>query len=252
MNKLIKIKSDHTAEISVNEKLFENIRKANTWFTNKVVTGWAIFIFAIIDVAGFMQLMKLVLSDNLKNRIIMTAGLAVAFEVAPLYIGYALCLKCYGLGKRINNWILGFSSTACILGIIGNSAFRFMTMDVYKIPGTDEVDSIGMPVTILMCILPIITSLINLVIGCLSYDPLQFDLMRLSKKLAKLKLHRQQIKACLEDFNDEENLQNIRKKEEMIRYKKSLDEIYALQTSLKSYTTLRASGMYTIKKKNTL
>lgn len=249
MSKLVNVKADSTLNISVEQHLFENIRKAHTWYTNKAINIPAILFLAFIDVFGFMQITELTIAEDVMSRIIITSALAVAFEIAPLYIGYSLCLKCYKLGKRIHNWILFFSCGACILGIIGNIYFRFRTMNTaYFNRTTGEVSEVALPLTVLMCILPVITSLINLVIGCLTFDPLEFELLRLSKKLAKLKLRRQQIKAYLEEFNDEETLQKNLELEEKNCYAKVKSDIDALQSTLKTYTVVRVSNLNIIKK----
>lgn len=188
MSKLFSIKTDGSLNISVEERLFQNIRKAHTWYTNKAVCTVCLFAFAVIDILGFAQIMELTMGENPLNRTVIISALAVAYEIAPLYIGYSICLKCYGFGKRIHNWVLLFSCSACILGIIGNIYFRFSTLNsAYLNRATETIDENGLPLTVLMCILPIITSLVNLVMGCLTFDPLQFDLARLSKKLPSLR-----------------------------------------------------------------
>lgn len=246
MSKLITVKSDNTLDISVEDRLFENFRKAQVWYTNSKIGLPAIILFAAIDIAGFMQIMQLTIADSRAMRFLAMAPLAVAFEGAPLYIGYSICLKCYRLGKRIHNWVLGFSCSACILGIISNIIFRVKTMDV-AYNNSPTMFSIRQPLTVLMCILPIITSLMSLVVGCLTFDPLQFDLLKLSRKLAKLKRRRQQIKAFLEEFNDETTLQNVLERDEVVCYEKAKQDIYAMQLTLKTYAIARTSSSSSIK-----
>lgn len=241
MSELISIKTDGSLKISVENRLFENIRKAHTWYTSKVINIPALIILAVIDVAGFVQIMDLTVSESPISRIIITTALAIAFDVAPLYIGYALSLKAYKLGRAIHNWILGFSSLACILGIIGNVCFRVMTMGI----AYEESPGLAFPITVLMCLLPVITSLVNLTIGCLTFDPLLFDMFRLSKKLRKLKLRKQQIKAYLEEFSDENTLKQMLKDGENQCYEYTKKEIYALRSELKTYTIARVSGIRT-------
>lgn len=248
MSRLVRVKADSTLNISVEERLFENIRRAHAWYTSKKMSIPVFLIFFVIDTLGFNQVLELTIANDPLSRGCITAALAVAFEIAPLYIGYSICLKCYNLGKRIHKWVFIFSCSACILGIIGNIYYRLGTMDIaYVNKLTGEVSSIGMPITVLMCLLPVITSLINLVIGCLTFDPLQSDLLQLSKKLAKLELRKQQIKAYLEEFNDEETLQKTLEKEEEECYEKVKQEIHALQTALKTYIIIRTSSSYNVK-----
>lgn len=246
MSKLASIKADGSLNISVENHLFENIRKAHTWYTNKHINIPALIALSIIDIAGFVQILNLTLYESLPSRVIITSALAIAFDVAPLYIGYALCLKAYSLGKPIHNWILGFSTAACILGIVGNTYFRFMTMNIaYPGPIEGEPSDIALPLSVLMCLLPVITSLVNLTIGCLTFDPLLFDMLRLSKKLRKLKLRKQQIKAYLEEFDDEATLKQILESNENQCYKDTKTEIYALRCRLKTYIIARISGVRT-------
>ncbi|MEY8326356.1 hypothetical protein AALB47_20990 [Lachnospiraceae bacterium 54-11] len=240
MSKLIKVKSDNTLDLSIEDRLFKNIRKAQAWYTSSAIGIAAFLGFAVLDIAGFWQIAKQTIPDSNETRFLIIASLAVAFEVAPLYIGYSICLKCYRLGMRIHNWVLAFSCSACILGIVGNIFFRIKTMDVaYYIPGAETVSDIALPITVLLCILPVITSLMSLVIGCLTFDPLQFDLLKLSKKLAKLKSRRQQIKAFLEEFNDETVLKETIERDETACYESVKKEIYALQTSFKTYVIVK-------------
>ena len=124
MSKLLNLKADGTFNVSVEEHLFENIRKAHTWYTSKFTATPAIALLAFIDIIGFKQIIDLTVVESAASRFVITASLTIAFDFASLYLGYALCLKCYHLGRLIHNWVLGLSLTACILGIITNIAFR--------------------------------------------------------------------------------------------------------------------------------
>lgn len=246
MSKLVSVKTDGSLNISIENHLFESIRKAHTWYTSKYINIPALIILAIIDIVGFVQIMNLTVTESLPSRIIITSALAIAFDVAPLYIGYALCLKAYKLGKAIHNWILVFSTFACLFGVVGNICFRLMTMDIaYQGSIAGEASDLALPLTILMCLLPIITSLVNLTIGCLTFDPLLFDMLRLSKKLHQLKLRKRQIEAYLEEFTDESALKQMLIENEDRCYENTKREIYALRSRLKTYTIAKISGAHT-------
>lgn len=239
MSKLISVKSDGSLNISVESHLLENVQKAHTWYTNKYISLFAIFLFTFLDVIGFKQILDITVLESQSSRFAITAALTIAFDVAPLYIGYALCLKSYKLGKNIHNWILGFSTVACVLGVIGNVCYRIMTIDTaYQRTKNPEI---ALPITILMCLLPVITSLVNLTIGCLSFDPLLFDMLRLSKKICRLNLRKRQIEAYLEEFSNEEMLKKKLEDNEDQCYQIAKKEIYALQSKLKAYVIARLS-----------
>lgn len=239
---IVSVKTDGTLKISVGSKLFQKIREAHTWYTSKAVSIPAVVFFFVIDVLGFGQIMRLTLKESVINQTIIISALAVAFEIAPLYIGYALCLKSYGLGKPIHKWVLLFSTMACVLGIFGNTFFRVFTMKTaYMNPVTGEMDSTALPLTVLMSLLPIITSLVNLTIGCLSFDPLLFDLLRVSKKLQKLKIREQQIMAYLAEFEGEDRIKSELEQDEEECYKRVKNEIQVLRMKLKTYVITRTS-----------
>lgn len=239
MSKLISVKSDGSLSISVESQLLENVQKAHTWYTNKYISALGILSFTFLDIVGFKQILDITILESELSRVAITAALTIAFDVAPLYIGYALCLKSYKLGKSIHNWILGFSTIACFLGIIGNVCFRVMTMDTaYQRTRNPEY---ALPITVLMCLLPIITSLVNLTIGCLSFDPLLFDMLRLSKRICRLNLRKRQIEAYLEEFSNEGLLKKELEDNEDQCYQSAKNEIYALQNKLKAYVVAKLS-----------
>lgn len=246
MKKLFNIKADGSLTISIDDQLFDNFRKkAHTWYTSKKLSYIAPWILVIIDILGFLQITNLTFKTSPQNQIIVVSAFAIAFEIAPLYIGYALCLKNYKLGRPIHNWILLFSSVACILGVIANIIFRSLTMNIAYLYATgSKTSELALPMTILMSILPVITSLVNLVIGCLSFDPLLFDIMHLSKKLKLLKVRKRQLEGCLEELNNDHTLE-ISLNEEEEKYCNSVKiEIAALRTRLYNYISAQSSSIY--------
>ena len=250
MSKLLSLKADGTFNVSVEEHLFENIQKAHTWYTSKFTAAPAIAILAFIDIIGFKQIIDLTVVESNASRFAITASLTIAFDFASLYLGYALCLKCYHLGRLIHNWVLGLSLTACILGIITNIAFRILTMNIaYINPTTGDVSETGLPITIFMCVSPIITSLVSIIIGCLTLNPLEFELLQRSKKIARMQFRKEQITACLAEYADEKKMEDSLTKEEAACYENVRKEIYALRAALKTYTVIQTSSMYTTKKK---
>lgn len=216
------------------------VRNRQAWFTS---TWWCfvvLFSCCAIDIGGFWSIASK-LGTQTGDRphtfviILSVAGLAAAFEVAPLYMGYALCLRFHNLGERIRNYVLGFSMAAFLLGVLVNFYFRFLTFFDQFLPGIVEcmeraslwerLHSMPLPElfekvclklvqiytnlasakgygegtaklvvsfteTVTFSLIPVITSLINLTIGCLAFDPLYADVARLSKKLAELRMRK--------------------------------------------------------------
>lgn len=200
-----------------------------TWYLHPAVCLIIVVACAVIDGLGFRTAATAITTPTMAGEtalesILPIAGLAAAFEVAPLYMGYALCLKLHGMGKQIWKYVLGFSMAAFLLGVAVNYCFRFLAfvgqflpdivetmkkVDISEITRSmtageflmkavrklvkiyaDMADkqklTITLGGTIAYSQVPVITSLINLTIGCLAFDPLYADVAQLSKKLARL------------------------------------------------------------------
>lgn len=177
----------------------------------------ALIVLLTIDIVGFYQITSITLYESKLSQAIIISAFGVAFEVAPLYIGYSICLKCYGWeNPTLNKLIFIFSTTACFLGVIANTIYRALTMEEAY---ADSEGKIGLAMTIVMCILPVITSLINLVIGCLAFDPLYLHLLKLAKELRVLKMKKRQYTAYLKEYDMDT--------EDRARYLEEEDEYYS-------------------------
>lgn len=249
MKKLVSLKANGELSISIENKLFESARKINAWFTDKKATIPMLIFLIVTDILGFNQIAKATMTDNAINRMLIIAAFAVAFEIAPLYIGYAMCLKSYKLGKQIHDIVLCLSSASFVLGIIGNGIYRYLTMNIaYKTLDTDGINfvtsEVSLPMTILMFILPIITSFINIVIGCLSFDPLLYDLLRLSKKLRVLNIRKQQITAYVEEISKDEDFKEKVLNSEEQCFNNAKSELVTISMRLKNYISSHSSAAY--------
>ena len=80
-------------------------------------------------------------------------------------------------------------------------------------------------------------------------NPLEFELLQRSKKIARMQFRKEQITACLAEYADEKKMEDSLTKEEAACYENVRKEIYALRAALKTYTVIQTSSMYTTKKK---
>lgn len=242
-DKLFSTQVDGSLKISVDSQIFKTISRAKTWYTNKNLSFVGIILLGFIDIVGFFQAFVGTANINDLQKVIIVSAFAIAFEVAPLYIGYALSLKCYGLGKRIHNWVLAFSTIACFLGVIGNVVFRSLTLSDIN---TDNILPLNtaLAITITMCILPVITSLVNLVIGCLTFDPLLFDLSRIEKKLRVLTVKKRQLKSAVESLSHDTEAKKRLIDEENDCYITTQQEISTARQRFRNYIIARTSSVY--------
>ena len=234
MSNIATLKADGSLNISVQSKFFETIRTTHAWFTHKGFTLPTLIALACVDIGGFWQIAEATMADDALVRFIIVLAFVAPFEIAPLFIGYSISLKCYDLGGKIWNIVLWLSTAAFALGWIGNIIYRVKTMNVAYFYQSEEFN-IALPLTLLMIILPLVTSLINIVIGCLSFDPLLFDLKRISKRLSVLKAKENQIKAYISEMDDEDNQKNGITSDIQVFYKQAEALLAAQKTRLTSY-----------------
>jgi len=239
MSKLISMKADGTLNISVESNLLETIHKTHAWYTSNKTANIILLIIAAIDIVGFYQIFSITIPENIINQIIIISAFAGAFEIATLYIGYAISLKCYNLGRPIHNIVLILSIISFGLGIIANTIYRWMTMDF----AYQDIAVIALPMTIVMIILPIITSLINIVVGCLAFDPLLFDLQKLSKKLKGLRTRKLQLESHVNSLPNDTDLANSLIDSENTCYNNTKIEIAAMRLRLRNYIIIKSLTM---------
>lgn len=241
MSELAKTKSDSSLQISIGDEFMKTIRSTHDWFTSQKFANITVGGLAIIDLFGFLQITNLTLPENIMNRSIIISAFLVAFEGSTLYMGYALGLKSYGLGKQIHKVVFWLSSMAFLLGFAANTIYRVLTMDLaYE----NDMPQIALPMTIVMIILPVITSLMNIVVGCLAFDPLLYDLTRLSKKLHLLQIKKQKLERCLAALSNEDELESSIRESEDNCYNNANLEIMELRKHLKNYVLVKVSAAY--------
>lgn len=241
MSELFKIRGDGSVKISMGagksgftEKvLTKNTCNLHTWYTSRWFSVVALIFLLVIDIAGFYQITSTTLYESTLSQVIIISAFGIAFEVAPLYIGYSICLKCYGWeNPTLNRLIFIFSTTACFFGVIANTVYRVLTMgEAYA----ESEGKIGLAMTIVMCVLPVVTSLINLTIGCLAFDPLYLHLLKLAKELRVLKMKKRQYTAYLKEYDTDTEDRARYLEEEDEYYSNTLNEIDQLQQYYTEY-----------------
>lgn len=204
-HKIFSLNSNSSIDLSFDDELLTKISNITPWYASKKVGIPSFMFLSIIDIMGFLQVANATISEALINRVIIILGFVVAFEVAPLYIGYSICLKKYDLGKPIRNIIFILSLIAFGLGIVCNIIYRIMTIPIAYVY-TDK--TLGIALTIVLCILPIITSIVNLVISSLTFDPLLHDLYMLSNKINKLIIQKNRITTLLSSLDNDAQTKN--------------------------------------------
>lgn len=234
MSSFIKAKWDGSLKIDVQNKLFERVKKSRVWFNDRRFGFLMMLLLAFSDMAGFWQIADDTLIEYEILKVLTVVAFTAAFELAPLYLGYAICLKCYDFGKDIRNVVWKLSLWAFLTGIIVNGIYRFMTKDVLYTTG-----SLGeYAVTFLMTFLPVITSLVNMVIGCLVFDPLYIDLIKLKKRLSILQEKKRQLEVRIEEIKEDDKLDKILEKEIKKEYDDAKVELNTAKKRLMHYVEI--------------
>ena len=226
-------------------ELVATIKNSRPWYSKSQFAIFAVLSLAFIDTGGFIQgvlkglpdssrMSELEKNTTIFAMIIMVIGFIVAFEVSTLYIAYAFSLKLYHYDKyaikRINSgsknvrlskfistsslgWISFF---AFVLGVIANIIFRIGLMENIDFFNNNNGRlTIDGSLTFIMILLPIITSIMNFVIGCFTFDPILFELSHISKALGKLKIKKDNLKNERKRIDDEiKRIDEIKKSHE--------------------------------------
>lgn len=186
-------------------------------------------------------------------NIIMIAGFIAAFEIATLYMAYAFSLKLYHYDKyaikRINEgdknvrfsklvsttslgWI---SFVAFVIGVVANIIFRVGLMEDKSL-FDDELGKLTYDgaLTIVLIMLPIITSIVNLVIGCFCFDPILYELSHLAKELRKTSIDIEKLEKEKERINDEIEKVNLLKQSQESLYNSKLTIVQSMKPALRT------------------
>lgn len=237
-NGILKTDSNYFTKRKTNECITRTFGNLHTWYTNQKYGALMLIVFFVIDLAGFYQIISNTLYETKLIRAVIVSGFGAAFEIAPLYIGYSACLIYYNWAiERFNKLILSLSIAAFGLGVVANTVYRVLTMTTAY---SDNIEPrTALATTITMCILPVITSLINLVIGCLAFDPLYIHLIKLSKQISVLKTKERQLKACLKEYELDEKCKDGYRDEVDTDFENIKIQIEAMKDELKRYVEVR-------------
>lgn len=234
----LKINTNSMSENKIDAHMRSSLYTLHTWYTNKTYGAIMLLVLLAIDVSGFYQIVSNTLFLSSLMRVVVISGFGVAFEIAPLYIGYALCLQLYSWGNsKLNNIIFRLSLSAFVLGVISNTVYRVLTIES-AYDGYDIETAIA--TTVIMCILPVITSFINLIIGCLAFDPLYIQLLKLSKQIAVLKERERQITAYIHEYENDNYLKATYIEQANSDYNTACDQIQSIQEELLSYIDMHS------------
>lgn len=238
MNKIHQINSK--AQVNFEFEWISEVKKGKPWYSKTITSAIALFILALIDLVGFLQgIFKYNIIDfeKLKTQPIedeaatflglsvMVAGFLVAFEVSTIYMAYAFSLKLYNydrqaiklrndntmISKIITTSTLGWISfVAFLLGIILNAIFRIGILEenAYFFKSNSYLISEEWALTIVMIALPIITSIMNFVISCFTFDPILFELNHLAKQISIITTKIDSIEK--EEKNIDAKIENIK------------------------------------------
>lgn len=240
MGKFVKAEMDGSLKINLQSELFEKVKLSRAWFINRNIGGLMMLVFAISDSVGFWQIANETMSlEPIYIRMLIVVAFTAAFEVAPLYMGYSISLKYNKLSMRIHNMTFKLSLAAFLLGITVNGIYRILTMEIaYKdisMNGGEGIENIALPMTVLMIIVPIITSLVNMIIGCLVFDPLYFHLIKLKKRLSVFHEKKRQLLVYVMEMDDDDKVKKEMLEDITSQFNSAKNELEKAKERLKKY-----------------
>lgn len=202
---------------------------------------------------------------TLISSVIMVFGFVAAFEIATIYMAYAFSLKLYGydrcalriskktdkdnnrdnhsnnknrfkLSKFISTTSLGwFAFFVFVLGVIANIIFRIGLMkenDCFVVNDDGKIKYFEIAMNIVLIILPIVTSVLNFVIGCFTFDPLLFKMNSISKSIEDYEKQIVDIEVYKKHCEEELNVISSLKEKDNDFLNKSLENLKSFRSSL--------------------
>ncbi len=181
------------------------------WYTHPCFLLLAPFLLAAIDIAAFTQAVSSDLSSGLAGRALVVSAFTASFELAPLYIGYTMSLKyyeslCHIIPPKLRDKIFGLALLAFILGILSHTAFRVLSLLSTELFTESSINFMAIALMIVFVTLPIITSILNIIIGCLSFNPFFLRKVTLKKKLCNIQRDLHLLESNLKQFEQEDTM----------------------------------------------
>ena len=168
---------------------------------------------AAADLVSFMQLFSSFLYDNLSLRFIAIFAMLMAFEIAPIYLGYTM--KKREQGYNIRDFLtIGFVASFVMAAVV-NVVLRIITKDLAfpdfsnLAASSSALGSATMAGTrsnalyyaSAFAVLPIITSVVSFLASFTMANPLRDEMKKLEHEHVKIAESIGQIQAILKEYD---------------------------------------------------
>lgn len=155
----------------------------------------------LIDIFFYYTLFRLISYDNPKLIWLEVAGLSLASDLVPIYIGIFTKRRAQGLCREKKSLLI--ASIITILALLTNALIRLLTIKIVS-PSSD-VEYSTIAVTLFAIVVPVLTSVSSSVISFFIYDPLKRQMRDLEISMAHHSENVRRYKAIISDYVLEEN-----------------------------------------------
>lgn len=171
-----------------------------------------------LDAVTLYTVFDRIMYESWTTSIILTVGCAIALNFIPLVIGRFIHLYRYHMsGVRL--WMIFAMLIVFLILFCATFYLRWETREINftgiessmvdatgnasSLAATDSDSNEAVAITILLGILPGVTSAINLALGYINDDPVKRKLGKLNMELCRLRQHRNVLVAACEELNQD-------------------------------------------------
>lgn len=247
---LYHIDSQGNLNFVARSNILDKYSSPNSLWENQIFLITILGICAVVDFVSFKQLFDALLMDSGFIRWTMIFGLVFAFDIIPIFGG-----RYYrNMDQRFNvkSSVLYTMAGLFLLAFLGYAYLRLAYQDL-ALPnfeatsvstinssiGSGESETNALPFTIILIIIPILTSVGSFCISFLITNPLKDKVTKLHYVISELHNKIGQVEALLTEYENDQDFQERLIEYDRENFEKSLQQIYENTEYYRNYVRQR-------------
>jgi len=188
-----------------------------SWWQKGAVVILLLIILAFSDALNMYALFEELLIESVAVLLFVTASVAICLTLIPLILGHLMRLKYYGLAKVSNVWLAVLLATFVLLFAV-TAYIRWETRDLnYVDLGTTMQNTADMTAnvmtqeekansasaiatTIILMVMPMITSIVAFFLGWISSDPLKNEIKYYRQLVVQLESKHVELQGAINEL----------------------------------------------------
>lgn len=188
-----------------------------SWWQNKYVIIFLVIFLSLLDAATLFTVIDTVMVENEFIGRLMTFGLALCLNFIPLVGGYLIRERYYersrvpiwSLVVLLATFLLLWGATVYLraetsaLNFSGTESTMVNTVGTQTPVNAQNNEGVSNALTLLLSVMPLVTSIVNLYLGFISDDPVQNRINYLRMRRLELESYRADLLAALNELGED-------------------------------------------------